>query len=144
MASQSQPVTATPDGATESVEPAAALGPLVAYLVTGSTGEYSDRSEWPVGVWWTEAEAQAYVEFLGEQRQRLPRLKGYDWETGRTIEKAMRAFDPGFSEDYTGTVWFVTPVAVAAPPADAARSAHRDSSDVTDPGRTQNPPHGEV
>lgn len=79
------------------------------YVVTGSTGEYSDRSEWLVYAFHTEEAAQAYVDLLGVERQKLPQ-RSWDWNDDQKIELAMRAFDPRFSEDYTGTSWFVQAV----------------------------------
>lgn len=80
------------------------------YLVTGTTGEYSDRSEWTVCLFRTEEAAREYVDFLSRKRQELPSYYGFgcSWSEQQAIEEAMRAFDPEFSEDYTGTRWFVS------------------------------------
>ena len=91
------------------------------YVVCGATGEYSDRSEWTTWAFPTEATARAYVEFLNRYRQEIggPPDDRWDFEEpseyGRWLAK-MRRFDPGFSEDYTGTSWFVSEVDVGEPP----------------------------
>ena len=85
------------------------------YVVLGSTGEYSDRGEWLSKAFHTEAEARAFVAFLTEKRQQIAvdhvRL---DWELRSGVEEKMRAFDPNYQEDYTGTRWFVSPVELVA------------------------------
>lgn len=84
---------------------------VVVFLVTGSTGEYSDRGEWPVYVFGTEPEARAYVEFLTVKRQELGVGYEDEYDAREAAEKAMQAFDPRYSEDYTGTSWRVDRVA---------------------------------
>lgn len=80
-------------------------GPPV-WAVVGTTGEYSDRGEWMVCVFPTEEGAQAYVERLTAERQKLgPEYP--DWEEREAIAEKMSRFDPGYSEDYTGTRWFI-------------------------------------
>lgn len=77
------------------------------FVVIGTTGEYSDRSEWLVRAFKREADARTYVEALQDRRKQLPQR---DWENDLAIEAAMREFDPQYSEDYTGTSWFVRSV----------------------------------
>ncbi len=107
---------------------------LQGYIVIGSTGEYSRRHEWPVRVFLSEGAAQAHVEFLTAKRMELPAYTDLDWGASVDVEDAMRVFDPGYSEDYTGTSWRVSPVLVdlssqaagtnvAAPAAHAAQVA---------------------
>lgn len=86
----------------------------IIYVVIGTTGEYSDRGEWLTRAFASEGEAKAYVEFLGVERQKLAPLDVYlDYEDRQRVEQVMQAHDPGYQEDYTGTRWFVTPVALA-------------------------------
>jgi hypothetical protein len=54
--------------------------PLQLYLVMGSTGEYSDRSEWPVCVFEAADAAEAYVEVLQVERLKLGEAVGWDAE----------------------------------------------------------------
>lgn len=91
----------------------------VIYVVSGSTGEYSDRTEWLTRAFETEINARVYVETLTLERQKLGE-RGYDWEHQRAVEAAMRALDPGFQEDYTGTHWRVEEVALESRDFEAA------------------------
>lgn len=98
----------------------------VTHVVFGMTGEYSDRSEWSVYAFSTSEAAEAYVSFLTAKRAELivkiTGKTGDDWllyEFREELQKQMRAYDPEFSEDYTGTRWWVrevpySPVDVAA------------------------------
>lgn len=84
---------------------ATAQEPLPVYVVMGTTGEYGDRSEWLVRAYHTEEAAKGCIDRLTEERQRLP-PRSYECGEQAFVEEAMRAFDPGFQEDYTGTSWF--------------------------------------
>jgi hypothetical protein len=85
------------------------------YVVQGSTGEYSDRTEWLVRAYHTEAEARAEVEFLTAARRALnPHDPDDTWAHMDRIEAAMQAFDPRYQEDYTGSRWFVSSVELSA------------------------------
>ena len=81
------------------------------YVVMGSTGEYSNRREWPVRGYFTEAEAQAEVLRLDEIA-RVVRLEietrrdAGDWNTDGLVAAARQA-DPAFDHDYTGTSYFI-------------------------------------
>jgi hypothetical protein len=88
------------------------------YIVCGRTGEYSDRNEWLTRAFTTEEDAKDYVAFLTRKRQELGPA-GSDVADIDALENAMRAFDPEYSEDYTGTSWFVSPVTLAEGRSDA-------------------------
>lgn len=81
------------------------------YIVNGTTGEYSDRSEWAVEAWTTKEAAEARVRDLGDKLQASGvATLGYG-DQKRAAEEKFRTDpdgDPGFSCDYTGTSWFVT------------------------------------
>jgi hypothetical protein len=84
------------------------------FVVVGSTGEYSDRGEWLTRAFRSEDAAKAYVEFLTAERQRLAPAGEYvDYDQREEIAGKMRAYDPRYSEDYTGTSWFVSAVELA-------------------------------
>ena len=95
------------------------IGHPVLWLVTGTTGEYSDRSEWPVAAFDAEDDAKSFVNFLDEKQRELSAALGMtspgyqEWDKRQSREEAMRAFDPNYSTDYTGTSWSVGPVAYA-------------------------------
>lgn len=79
------------------------------WVVGGSTGEYSDRTEWVVDAWRSEAEAQARVTFLTEKMQELGITHHMDWEIREQAVEKMRehvlafaARDPGLAADSVG------------------------------------------
>lgn len=104
------------------------------WIVHGSTGEYSDRGEWVVCAYRSEGEAKAYVEFLGKKRQEVGPGRyedGWDYDLEEQVEAAMRAFDPNFSEDYTGTRWFVRETIIRPSSAEqVAGASSRDEHNV--------------
>ena len=90
------------------------------YVVLGSTGEYSDRSEWLVKAFPSLEGAENFVTFLTAKRQEVGLPKhALDWDDV-TVEAAMQAFDPKYSEDYTGTRWWVSEVELVTATAVAA------------------------
>lgn len=77
------------------------------YVVMGSTGEYSDRSEWAVAAVEGKDGAEQYVKALQRQYESIPpKLKRDRWSNSERI-KAIMTLDPCFDEDYTGTHWFL-------------------------------------
>ena len=77
---------------------------VLLFVVMGTTGEYSDRSEWPVAVVETKPQAEEFVAALTKQYQSLPGANQYHEHEART---AAMTLDPNFSEDYTGTTYFI-------------------------------------
>jgi hypothetical protein len=76
------------------------------YVIYGSTGEYSDRSEWSVAAVNTEAEAQRYVSALEKQYLSMPQEWHDDrWDHEEKMKERM-TLDPNFACDYTGTQYF--------------------------------------
>lgn len=80
------------------------------WVVQGSSGEYSDHSEWLVAYYRTEKEAQVCVEFLsvlGREGQKIYEeyTKGkIEWkESDRRISNLIRPFDSSYSSSYSGT-----------------------------------------
>jgi hypothetical protein len=142
--SQSQPSSTRGHSlATREVEPSAARERTI-YVVRGTTGEYSDRTEWLTRAFDYEADAVAFCDFLALERQKLP--PNESWQDGQDIEAAMRAFDPGFSEDYTGTRWYVEGVTLQSstapqsePQASAGTPATDDQKTPTDDGKGERP-----
>lgn len=76
------------------------------YVVTGSTGEYSDRTEWPVRAFRTQAQAEELVERASARARELFQEReskggwGYDYS-------GKNAYDPRMQMDYTGTTYYV-------------------------------------
>lgn len=83
------------------------------WIVMGTTGEYSDRSEWPVVACTSEEGAKARVAALDIRMQQMPQ----EWREDRLahmdeIKAHMAPLDGSFSMDYTGTSYFVYEVPV--------------------------------
>jgi hypothetical protein len=78
------------------------------FLVTGQCGEYSDRSEWIVCWFPTEAEAVAYAELCRSQYLALTEDDKHElrWQDPNTFRSKVAA-DPYFTTDYTGTTYDV-------------------------------------
>jgi hypothetical protein len=129
-ASRSQPGGVGPSDQTAGLNAESSAARTI-HVVIGTTGEYSDRAEWLTRAFESRAEAEAYVALLTAKRQALPARAGgiLDWSDRMDLQNAMRAFDPGYLEDYTGTSWYVEAVALETPPlADAA--AQRRAADA--------------
>lgn len=70
------------------------------WLVTGSTGEYSDRMEWTVCAYFSEKLAKEHAENAQAKANLLRQQYLHPWD----IPKGANEFDPtSFSMDYTGT-----------------------------------------
>lgn len=83
------------------------------WIVMGSTGEYSDRTEWPVVAFTTESAAKARIAALDVKMQEIPQhWRENRWEHEDEIKAHMASLDPGFRMDYTGTRYFVYEVPV--------------------------------
>lgn len=90
---------------------------MTIYVVMGGTGEYSDRQEWPVRAFATEAHAQAFVAaaevwLLAHDVSR--RSDGIaDYEERERLE-ASCPFDPNAQFDYSGTTYWLLAVPLDA------------------------------
>lgn len=71
------------------------------YIVYGSTGEYSDRNEWPVAAYADEALAQCHVAAATRWYQENDCFEKREGAWG------CNPFDPAMSIDYTGTHWYL-------------------------------------
>ena len=79
------------------------------WMVGGTTGEYSDRTEWVVDAWRSESEAQARVVELKRLMQEIgigSRDNTLTWQEREMREKEMRKHDPAFQHDYTGSEYY--------------------------------------
>lgn len=76
------------------------------YIVGGTTGEYSDRSDWNVCAYKNEDRAEEHV------RKAMLRAKELQGEYGRysAIPKGSNEFDPDMQMDYTGTEYYFATV----------------------------------
>ena len=75
------------------------------YIVFGTTGEYSDRTEWPVAAYADKAQAETHVT-LAESWERL---NGRDYSRLAYDRRSqlVNPYDPGYTRDYTGTSYSV-------------------------------------
>ena len=81
------------------------------FVVFGTTGEYSDRTEWLVDARHTNEAAKARVFFLEDKMRALGAVGSeYFKMRGDAALEAMKEFDPHFSMDYTGTSYYYSSV----------------------------------
>lgn len=72
------------------------------YVVMGTTGEYSDRDEWPVAAYEEKELAELHVT-LAEKRAN--ELAAAEWRSYDGPKKP-NEYDPDMEMDYTGTRYF--------------------------------------
>lgn len=105
------------------------------YVVMGQTGEYSDRSEWPVMAYTDKPSAEKHAD---DAMMEARRLKA-DQEYG-----AKNKYDPNMSMDYTGTDYYVMDVPMTQEPY-TPRALLRDTCAVPDRPETEGlEPDGEA
>lgn len=76
------------------------------WIVYGSTGEYSDRTEWAVAVVDCEDDAKLLVTILQQQYLKIPPEMLEDQWNHEAEMKAIMSLDPDFKCYYTGTSYF--------------------------------------
>lgn len=93
----------------------AAAGSRQVYLVTGTCGEYSDRSEWTVAAYFDLALAQRHADLAMEEERRLLAAwvasgrETYDFRYNQhddppdVLAMRLNRFDSKVRRDYTGT-----------------------------------------
>ena len=84
------------DGPAETLRSGDLLGHL--WIVTGSTGEYSDRCEWTLCAYRTEEEAKRHVELAQAEADRIERTRENRYNSGEPNK-----YDSRMQMDYTGT-----------------------------------------
>lgn len=85
------------------------------WIVMGTTGEYSDRREWPVLAYLDRARAEERVRLASQRASEILVLSGEDWEAR---ESAINEHDPDAGEmDYTGTRYYLMAVELETPDA---------------------------
>lgn len=75
---------------------------MTIYVVRGSTGEYSDRTEWPVCAFTESWKAERFVAQIEVELRRVEVALGVDFDrlsysTLRMLTKQMKNVDPRFS-----------------------------------------------
>jgi hypothetical protein len=80
------------------------------YLVVGSTGEYSDHSQWNVAAYTTRGQAEEHCrqleELVAETRAEVSTWEGRD----QVREQVRKRLDPACAIDYNGAVYVVEEV----------------------------------
>lgn len=71
-------------------------------VITGSTGEYSDRQVWIAGIMTEEKDAK---DFCFRMNQRLRKADKMDWDERDDLTEELRKIDDRISIDYTGTTY---------------------------------------
>ena len=105
--------------ATQAAEYASAMAaPHTIWIITGTCGEYSDRSWWVVCWRQAEVEARAVVEVLKQEAAAYKRWEDSDDDGDRygAAGEARRAAmtDPHFESSYTGATYRCQPIATDA------------------------------
>lgn len=81
------------------------------YIVMGTTGEYSDRTEWPVKAFFNKQKAERLVRLASERAREIFSSLHSDWYN---VRKALsqgdikNEYDSNFQIDYTGTLYFLS------------------------------------
>ena len=75
------------------------------YVVVGSSGEYSDRTEWGVVAFISEDAAKDHVEKATKRAKELEATRPTDW-TKQADHFKSNEFDPDMKTDYTGTSYY--------------------------------------
>lgn len=91
----------TPQASAEAPSPGVGSSDLLGHLwiVEGSSGEYSDRRDWVVCAYRTEAEAKRHAELAQARSESLRKQYGTYWD----IPAKANEWDSQESHDYTGT-----------------------------------------
>lgn len=78
---------------------------LTVYVVRGSTGEYSDRSEWPVRAFMSETEAQALVLAATDRARAIEYERRDRCDLVGVDSRLTNEYDSNMSMDYNGTFY---------------------------------------
>lgn len=82
--------------------------PAEIWVVFGSTGEYSDHSEWMVAAYTTKEAAEKHAEKCRQwyDDKGGVEMRQHYWKA----DAEKNPHDPNMSVDYTGTTWAVFPL----------------------------------
>ena len=86
------------------------------FVVMGTTGEYSDRSEWPVRAFFTQQQARDWADAAKARMHELADGRQLEYSQRERLAK-LNQYDPGHMWDYTDTDWFVYEVPLDRSPA---------------------------
>lgn len=77
------------------------------YVVGGTTGEYSNRTDWNVCAYRSKKKAETHVRNAMLRAKELETSKAGRYDS---IQDGLNEFDPDMQMDYTGTEYFVSVV----------------------------------
>jgi hypothetical protein len=84
------------------------------FIVIGTTGEYSDRTEWYVAAYWEESKAKEHALKAKQRTARIVSVFGDEYNAKKARREgdpgAENPFDPCWECDYTGTDYCVVEV----------------------------------
>jgi len=80
------------------------------HVVMGSTGEYSDRSEWPVLAFSSLEVAQTRVTLATQRAKEIEAQRESKYSLISEDDNLKNEYDPDMRMDYTGTIYFITTV----------------------------------
>jgi hypothetical protein len=83
---------------------------MTIYIVQGSTGEYSDRTDWIVCAYTDKEKADEHAtkaEAWGIGYAGRWEVRDYSAKEDVAMENDKNPFDPNFRQDYTGTSYWV-------------------------------------
>ena len=75
------------------------------YIVGGTTGEYSGKTDWAVCAYHSFEKAEEHARKAMLRAKELE-LGGYNRPTSEARHKGVNEFDPKMEMDYTGTEYF--------------------------------------
>lgn len=80
---------------------------MTIFIVFGTTGEYSDRTEWPVKAFRDEQRAKDFVELLTSKSREIYSEDNHSFKYWSEVAKHSKIpEDPNFRLDYTGTSYY--------------------------------------
>jgi hypothetical protein len=90
-------------------------GQAFVYVVMGTTGEYSDRSEWPVLAHLKKPDAERHVELASDwaRQRRYHEDAQRDVANYNSHRDENNPHDPNMQVDYTGVSYYVLDVPLA-------------------------------
>lgn len=100
------------------------------YIVMGSTGEWSDRTEWAVLAFIDEEKAQAHVELATARANEIHQAQSRARRTGVDDDSsAQNEYDPHMGMDYNGTRYYVLSVPLSLSANEAPQDVPADAPD---------------
>lgn len=84
------------------------------WIVEGSTGEYSDRRDWPVAAYKHETDALRHAQLAQRAADEIEAIKKRDDVDWYAHEPIPNPYDDGMTIDYNGVFYRAYPVSMRA------------------------------